>query len=467
MFSNFLEKSQSQMELTEIDPEIFDLILSYIYTGDIIVNSLNVQDIARASNMLELVDLVDYCSKYMESSIRTKNCIGILCFADFYQLQSLCFKAKRFVERNYAEVCFEAEFLDLPITLLRGFLRSENLSIDDEFQVLKSTIKWILSDASNRIAHLEECISLIRMPLITSIQMKELIDNCPDGAVRFTLSSLLKNGDEKTEESTDYNIIRYQPRMCLRRRIYVCGGLNIRYPERQSPHTLPTMFRYNLHTAQWDNDPPFFYPRSSHCVVQLSGKLYIIGGECDSLILDTMEIFDPNSHDGNKWERGPNMIQPRSSFGACVHGSNIYAFGGKGLCASQTIEQYDSNDQQWKYFDRMPKPRYAMHVVQFNGLIYIIGGRCENNQTKNTLFSYDPTTKQFKVLASMKMARSDFGCAVLHGNIYVFGGLDSTGEPLTTVEQYNITEVNIFVYLKLNLIFLIYLYRINGHSYAR
>ena len=135
------------------------------------------------------------------------------------------------------------------------------------------------------------------------------------------------------------------------------------------------------------------------------------------------------------------MNQPRSSFGACVHDGYIYVFGGKSS-NGQLIEQYDPQTTKWSYYGQMPIPRYGMQVVEYDNLIYIIGGRNSyTNHALNSLITYNPDTREFRELAPMNIARSDFGCAILHGCIVVIGGLDASKEPLTTVEQYNPTEV--------------------------
>ena len=440
---NFIENSENFSELHDVDIETCELLLDYIYTGEINITQLNVQDITRVSSMFQLLELVDYCSKYMENCLTVKNSIGIVCFADFYSLHNLCYKGKRFVERNFAEVCHEEEFLELPFASLRTFLLSENLSIDSECQVLCCTLNWILKDKASRLQHLDEFINLIRMPLITPSQIQNFLDNCKDEDINSALSPYLQStriteSSESGIETKSYHLIRFQPRMCCRRRIYVLGGLSIRFNDRLSSHTLNSMIKFNLHTGSWDQGSCFFYPRSSHCVVRLNDLIYMIGGECDSLILDSMEIFNLERQEA--WGNGPNLKHPRSSFGACEFGNNIYVFGGKGNYSGNTIERYDPQQNVWTVHEKMPNHLQAMEVIQHDGLIYIIGGR-SNNQTLASLTSYNPAAHEFKVLASMNMARSDFGCAVLHGNIFVIGGLDANNEPLATVEQYNITEV--------------------------
>src|SRR5699024_1375664 len=124
------------------------------------------QEIAHIASIFQLMDLVNYCSKFLESNLKPSNCIGILCFADLYGLSSLSFEAKRYIERNFAEIIREDEFLELPANLFKSFLKSENLSIESEYQVFVSTIRWILHNEKERSKFLEEFVDIVRMPVI-------------------------------------------------------------------------------------------------------------------------------------------------------------------------------------------------------------------------------------------------------------------------------------------------------------
>ncbi|KAH9388904.1 hypothetical protein TYRP_008253 [Tyrophagus putrescentiae] len=450
---NFIENEENKINLSEdVDPQTCETLLTYIYTGEITVNANNVQDIARISNMFELMELVEHCSTFLEKSISKNNCIGILRFADFYGFPQLYYTTKRYVEYHFAEVSSEEEFLELTPKLLKQFLRSESLSIDHETQVLIGTLDWIMKDQNDRLQYLEEFINLIRMPLISPVQLKKCIAKYTLPAIADALAPYLKSQssgaklpqpapsshEPMEEKDLSYSLIRHQARMCSRRRVYIIGGLKHVSNDRQMSNTLNTMVKLDLHTGTWDASASFGYQRSSHCVVNFQGKIFLIGGECDSLILDTVQVFDPDTATGEAtWKEVARLTTPRSAFGACVYKNNIL-----GHCSGHTIERYDPDTEEWEICGTMPQSLQGMQVVEYDGLIYIIGGRspAQGYNSLNTLLCYSPETGEFKELAPMNSARSDFGCAVLHGHIYVIGGLDSNNDPLTTVEQYNITE---------------------------
>ncbi|KAH7640173.1 actin-binding protein ipp-like protein [Dermatophagoides farinae] len=439
----FIENSNNYVDIKEVDnPEIMETVLNYIYTGDIEIDSHNVQEIVHVSSILQLTDLINYCAKFLEHNLQTFNCIGILCFSDSYGLSSLCFEAKCFIENNFAEIIKEDEFFELPANLFKSFLKSENLSIISEYQVLMGTIEWILHKPQERLQYLNEFIDIIRMPIISHSSIETLIEKCDHPVVAETLRCYMSN-EERCLPDTNfggYSSVRCKPRMASRRSIYLFGGQGSMNTSRNwnSFHTLCLVEKYNFYTATWDMVKSLMYPRSGHCVVQLHNKLFVIGGTCDSLILDAMEIYDPTRDESSM---GPRMNIPRSAFGACSFSdSYIYVFGGLGGGGS-FIEEFNPFTNHWNVYDQMPSYRYGMQVIEHDGLIYIIGGVNSHEMITNTVMSYDPETKKFFELAPLNQARESFAACVHNGNyIYVIGGRGPNNQVLNSVEQYNINE---------------------------
>ena len=57
----------------------------------------------------------------------------------------------------------------------------------------------------------------------------------------------------------------------------------------------------------------------------MAGSIYVIGGESDSLIYDTVEKFDCNA---NRWTQAASMTVPRCNHGVVALDQHIYALGG-------------------------------------------------------------------------------------------------------------------------------------------
>ncbi|CAG2115853.1 unnamed protein product, partial [Medioppia subpectinata] len=211
LFSNdLIEKESKFVEIKDISSKIFDVLLEYIYSGEVAINGDNVQELVSAANRLELTEIVSICCQYMNRQLDPINCIGILRFAEFLSCTSLRFDSKRYIERHFAEVIKEEEFFDLPKDLLKGFLRSEGLSIDNEFQVLEATVKWIIKDQSNRFQHFDELMDCVRIPVIPIKQLESFINNCNNEELRAKLELVLhshKEAIETIEKNKKLNLI--------------------------------------------------------------------------------------------------------------------------------------------------------------------------------------------------------------------------------------------------------------------
>ncbi len=405
-------------------------------------------------------EVVNHCSQYLIKQLDPTNCVGILRFAEFHSCTTLRLEAKRYIERHFAEAIREEEFFDLPKDMLKNFLRSEGLSIDNEFQVLEATINWIIKDQENRLKYFNELMECVRIPVIPIKQIESYINECENSDLKTELDSVLQSHKEaialvesnkkqnliainchKNLVHNGYNDVRWQPRMCARKYVYVIGGIHQSGHRWNDGKPVTIAERLDVLRGQWKSLPPLQYPRSCHCVAVLNGQLFVAGGECDSLILDSVEIYDPQN---NEWSKGKNLRQPRSCFGMCSLDSYIYALGGWiGNLVGNSIERYDPIANEWNFYDKLPDIRFAMGVIAYEGLIYIIGGFNEQNIVLKSVLSYNPVTHEFTNLSDMHQSRAYFGCTVLHGNIYVVGGTNDGTNALSSVERYNIAEVRL------------------------
>jgi len=90
--TNLAEQNQSVISISGVDANSMRLVLDYIYTGSVEVNSDTVQNLLSSANLFQLKGLRDGCADYMEQKIEIDNCIGIHFFAQVYCiLQCTCF----------------------------------------------------------------------------------------------------------------------------------------------------------------------------------------------------------------------------------------------------------------------------------------------------------------------------------------------------------------------------------------
>lgn len=448
--SGLAEASRQEVDIHGVAPPVVDLLLGFIYTGEILITRENCQDLLAASNMFRLTDVVQACCDFLQRELHPSNCVGIFRFAEMHGCTNLKLEAKRFIERRFTEVINEDEFYELPTETLRHFLKSEGLSIDSEFQVFEATMRWILHNVEERRALFYDVLEAVRFPVVSRKQLEQYADACPDAGLREALLKLVEDlrpdrrlcldGKSSQVQVVD---VQQQPRMCARKSVYLLGGCHrhagMRFGE---GYSLASVDRLDPARAQWGGPShplaPMAHPRSGLGAASLNQLVYVAGGESDCLILDSAEVFDPVA---NRWDAIAPMLQPRCMMGMCALNGYLYAVGGwVGAELGDTIERYDPELDTWRITTHMTAGRYAMGVIAHEGLIYIIGGYNELNCEQATVESYNPVTNEWQTLAPLRMRRAYVGVAVLHDHIYAVGGSNDTAPALSSVERYSIEE---------------------------
>ena len=110
----------------------------------------NVQELIVAADMLQLTEVVNLCCEFLKGQIDPLNCIGIFQFSEQIACHDLLEFTENYIHVHFLEVHSGEEFLALTKDQLIKILRSEELSIEDEYQVFLAAMQWILKDLGKR-----------------------------------------------------------------------------------------------------------------------------------------------------------------------------------------------------------------------------------------------------------------------------------------------------------------------------
>ena len=308
------ESSQEEIELRDIEPQAMASLIEYAYTGEVVVTVENVQDLLPAAGILQLRELKDACCAFLSDHMDTTNCLGIKQFADLHTCPDLVKKANRFIVRKFTEVVKHDEFLQLPHEVLRELLRDDHLHVENEHQVFKAFMTWVNHDLEVRAANAFQLLDAIRIPLLSKDFWAEV----------FKREPLFQHSNECHAFMKGYLMgIKYddlkldaKPQSPIET-IYTVGGRN-------SQRCLATAERYILEDDRWEELPPMKQVRTAVAAGALDGKLYAVGGECETklshegtLYLTTVEFYDPIH---NTWSNTAEMKHPRSFTAVTVMG---------------------------------------------------------------------------------------------------------------------------------------------------
>ena len=159
--------------------------------------------------------------------------------------------------------------------------------------------------------------------------------------------------------------------------IYVAGGVPLG----------TSLYAYDPIADTWATLPPMTQPREHTAAVAFAGDLWVLGGRWDEAMLDTVEIFDP---DTGSWSGGPSLQEARSGFGATVLGDNIYVAGGEifdqsdgfAAMALDTVERFDGNG--WTFGEPLPRRLHGAPLTTVGESIYLLSGSIEAAAASNT-----------------------------------------------------------------------------------
>ncbi|XP_066864793.1 actin-binding protein IPP isoform X3 [Kogia breviceps] len=387
------ESSKDVVQILGIEAGIFQILLDFIYTGIVNIGVNNVQELIVAADMLQLTEVVNLCCEFLKGQIDPLNCIGIFQFSEQIACHDLLEFTENYIHVHFLEVHNGEEFLALTKDQLIKILRSEELSIEDEYQVFLAAMQWILKDLGKRRKHVVEVLDPIRFPLLPPQRLLKYIEG---GYTRLQ------------------------------------GG---RWSDSRA---LSCVERFDTFSQYWTTVSSLHQARCGLGVAVLGGMVYAIGGEKDSMIFDCTECYDPVT---KQWTTVASMNHPRCGLGVCVCYGAVYALGGwVGAEIGNTIERFDPDENKWEVVGNMAMSRYYFGCCEMQGLIYVIGGISNEGIELRSFEVYDPLSKRWSPLPPMGTRRAYLGVAALNDCIYSIGGWNETQDALHTVEKYSFEE---------------------------
>uniref|UniRef100_A0A287AUQ5 Intracisternal A particle-promoted polypeptide n=2 Tax=Sus scrofa TaxID=9823 RepID=A0A287AUQ5_PIG len=443
------ESSKDVVQILGIEAGIFQVLLDFIYTGTVNIGVNNVQELIVAADMLQLTEVVNLCCEFLKGQIDPQNCIGIFQFSEQIACHDLLEFTENYIHVHFLEVHSGEEFLALTKDQLIKVLRSEELSIEDEYQVFLAAMQWILKDLGRRRKHVVEVLDPIRFPLLPPQRLLKYIEGVSDFNLRVALQTLLKEYCEVSKSPKENKFCNFlqtskvRPRKKARKYLYAVGGYTRLQGGRWSDsRALSCVERFDTFTQYWTTVSSLHQARCGLGVAVLGGMVYAIGGGwIGAEIGNTIERFDP---DENKWEVVGNMAVSRYYFGCCEMQGLIYVVGGisnEGI-ELRSFEVYDPLSKRWSPLPPMGTRRAYLGVAALNDCIYSVGGWNETQDALHTVEKYSFEEEKWVEVASMKVPRAGMCVVAVNGLLYVSGGRSSSHDflapgTLDSVEVYN------------------------------
>ena len=364
------------VELHEAKSTTVSDVLQFIYTGEVSIESSNVQDLAMIADYLIIPSLKTKASLFLQGSMNASNCLALESFACQYNCKSLQQAAVTFKCENFVAVTKSEDFRTCGVEKVKEMICMDKINVSEEDEVYEAVISWIKHDLPSRECLLPELLKCVRLFSVSKYSLRRILDE-ELVSKNLTCTRLIINALDFCLFPDRFQDMPLKPRLSLDKYeqvVVLTGGQDDDFWNLETDCFVPA-------TKSWVSLPPIPYTCSEDAAAVCSGILYIVGAEKE----DSTSIccFNPKE---NNW-------------------------------SSHDIELKSTN--------------YT--VTCFNEELYVIGGQGSWNDVK----IYNPVLDKWKTAASMETSRADHSAVVLQEHIYVIAGHDASGVCLNSVECYN------------------------------
>lgn len=173
-----IESRQDEINLYGITARAMGSIIDYIYTSLLELNSDNIEEILAASTHVQVREVIERCTFFLETEIEMDNCLAIAGMAEIYGQMALSERAYRYICAHFEEFSATPDFKDLKVDQLR-FILSSNYPIDVTEQELVRLVCSYCLEQQVEESSLRDLLRLINWPHISYKSLDELrLLNC-------------------------------------------------------------------------------------------------------------------------------------------------------------------------------------------------------------------------------------------------------------------------------------------------
>ncbi|XP_063424121.1 kelch-like protein 38 isoform X1 [Mytilus trossulus] len=440
--SNVQETSQENIALYDVTADAVECILNFMYSGVIDIGPDNAQDIFMASNMFELLDVVDCCVEYMNGQLHCSNCVEMYRFAHYHHCKALQDACKHFIMQHFTDVSTTDQFFEIDTNSLEEILQSDDIYVKTEDFIFKVICDWVKFDVGSRKSIFPRLFHLVRLPLVTQqffndcIINNELVQENPfcQSIIEEFLHSAYNTSSDLQIQSKHSGAYKTKQRsgMLCRDLIVFSGGANGEH-ERSftayDPETRKNYFGLKHHPT-FDLKYRIDYFK---IVTVQENETYFIGG----IFHDNYRFSESGEAMRNVykydqrlsvWTACDNLITARCAFSACCHGHCLFVSGGKAVYPTgyplDSFEMYDVELGYWKLLEPMPLKLYHHASAIANDGVYIFGGKDVLDEFSDMVMRYDIKTETWYIIdTKLVNPRCEHSAITMNNEIYLIGGV--------------------------------------------
>jgi len=165
--------------LENIKPDQFQDILQFMYTGEVLVSTNNIESLLSAADILEMNDFKKALIRFLYNSLNADTALLYWRLAIKYREKQLASNCQIQVIRDFKKLNSVSSLKNLSEEMLKVILSANNLEVKSEVEVCAMLLKWleVQTEAGHEV-HPDQLLPLIRWDGINVDYVKsKLLEN--------------------------------------------------------------------------------------------------------------------------------------------------------------------------------------------------------------------------------------------------------------------------------------------------
>ncbi|BHF83324.1 NudC domain-containing protein 3 [Sparganum proliferum] len=479
-----LRKENSVLRWPTMPLSLATTFIQYVYTGQVEMTQTNVRGIVTLARMVKLHDLVNWGTTYMAESLNFENLAATWDLARSLNVESLTEKCISLMKAHFEDLVPTDLFVSLPAETLLTLLKSGDLSVDSEEQVIGAIARWVGSggqdDDEKLNVHAPSMLREVQWQLTTVqcrsrlMESHEIFKKSNECAwLMFQIANWIgaSDGDkppcpfnvrprqtvflfgENANEQNTWSVLRFDPQLqkaervanmndrrwasysVVGERIFMIGGEN-------DPRRVD---EFLVREGRWRERASLVVGRQWHAAAAVANKngeeasIGVFGGSFNDGInwtfLSSCEVYDVRQ---DRWHKLPDLREKRSSLAAvCLPGdSRVFVFGGGNNSLRLASVEFCNLGGDWREkvtsadfwlsAASMRTARWGLAATPFKGKILVAGGCDSEGHTANVVEMFTPPDArsllgQWTELAGMTEPRSWFTLLAFANAVFALG----------------------------------------------
>lgn len=171
-----VKEDLKEVTLDDVDPNILDMIIKYLYSAEIELTDGNVQEIFALANRFQIPSVFTACVNYLQKKLSLSNCLAIFRLGLVLNVPRLAIAARDYSADRFESLVKDEEFLQLAAHELFALLGADVLNVEKEETVFEALMKWVRSDKEKRVKALGDAFECIRFRLLPEKYFKEKVE---------------------------------------------------------------------------------------------------------------------------------------------------------------------------------------------------------------------------------------------------------------------------------------------------